>query len=151
MPVPTVPADPSEQLQWLVDRAAVAQLVDTFARSIDVRDQPTYTDTFTDDASLSLPFGTFTGRAEIAAMPTAPPPMASHHLAANVHVTVDGDTATARWNVIATHIFDGADPNGNAQAGGRYDATLRRTADGWRFSAVTLTIAWARGTMIPKD
>ncbi|MFI5915689.1 nuclear transport factor 2 family protein [Dactylosporangium sp. NPDC051541] len=151
MPVAPVPSDSVAQLQWLVDRAAIAQLVDTFARSIDRRDQPTYTDTFTDDARLSLPFGTFEGREQIAAMPTAPPPMASHHVAANVGVQVDGDGATARWNVIATHIFNGADPNGNAQAGGWYDATLRRTPHGWRFSSVALTIAWARGTMIPED
>ncbi|WP_189155825.1 nuclear transport factor 2 family protein [Lentzea pudingi] len=134
----------------MADHAAIRALIDAFAISIDTRDQETYTDTFTEDATLSLPFGSFRSRGEIAAMPTAPPPMTSHHLVGTHRCDVNGDDAQARWNVIATHIFDAAQPDKHAQAGGWYEATLRRTEQGWRFSSVQLHIKWNSGAMIPR-
>ncbi|MET8852043.1 nuclear transport factor 2 family protein [Amycolatopsis sp. NPDC004625] len=146
-----VPAEPAEQVRWLADQWAITALIGVLADSMDAHDQAAYTGTFTDDATLKLPFGTFEGRAAIAAMPTAPPPTASHHLVGTHRIEVAGDGAQARWHVIATHIFDAAQPDKHSQAGGWYEATLRRTEQGWRFSSVELHITWTNGWVPPEE
>jgi hypothetical protein len=146
-----VPVEPAEQVRWLVDQVAITALISSFAASLDTHDHVAYTGTFTGDATLRLPFGTFEGRDAIAAMPTAPPPTASHHLVGTQRIEVDGDEARARWHVIATHVFDAAQPDKHSQAGGWYEATLRRTEQGWRFSSVDMHITWTDGWTVPEE
>jgi hypothetical protein len=64
------PAEPNEQFRWLVDRAAISDLLIDFARCLDVRDWDGYIANFTEGASLVLPFRTFHGRDEIASHAT---------------------------------------------------------------------------------
>ena len=59
------PADPVQQLRWLADRAEITELFHAFARAIDEKDQAAYADTFAEDGAVTLPHGTFTGRAAI--------------------------------------------------------------------------------------
>ncbi|EOD69191.1 nuclear transport factor 2 family protein [Amycolatopsis vancoresmycina] len=146
-----VPVEPAEQVRWLADHVAVTELISVLAASMDAHDHAAYTGTFTGDATLRLPFGTFEGRDAIAAMPTAPPPTASHHLVGTQRIEVDGDEARARWHVIATNVFDAAQPDKHSQAGGWYEATLRRTEQGWRFSAVEMHITWTSGWIVPEE
>lgn len=70
MIAPQPPSDPQPQLAWLVDRAAIGDLLLDFARTIDDHDHAGYVANFSEHAVLELPFGTFRGRAAIAAMPT---------------------------------------------------------------------------------
>ena len=58
---PQPPSDPAAQLQWLVDRAAIAELFFAFGRAIDEQNQPAYAETFTDDGVLTLPHCHFEG------------------------------------------------------------------------------------------
>lgn len=147
---PQPPSDPAAQLQWLVDRAAIAELFHAFARAIDEKDQLAYADTFAEDGSVVLPHGTFTGQAAIRAMRGPPPHWGTHHIQGNHQVTVDGDTATARAYVIASHTFEKAVLHDRASAGGWYDAALVRTPAGWRFRHIALTVVWNTGEMIRK-
>jgi ketosteroid isomerase-like protein len=138
----------AEQLQWLVDRAQISDLLLSFAHSVDAHDHAQYTANFTDDAVLELPFGCFEGRATIAAMDQPVAEMATHHISANHAIDIDGDTARTRSYLIATHVFDRGNPRDHAQAGGWYDCELRRTAAGWRFARVRLSIVWETAAMI---
>ena len=80
-----------------------------------------------------------------------PPAWGTHHIQGNHHITLAGDTATARVYVIASHTFERAVLDHNARAGGWYDAELRRTADGWRIARIGLTIVWNTGEMVPPS
>ena len=140
--------DAAQQLQWLVDRAEITELFHAFARAIDEKDQAAYTDTFAEDGAVTLPHGTYRGRDAIRAMRGPPQQWGTHHIQGNHQITVDGDAATARAYVIASHTFEKAVLSDNARAGGWYDATLARTSDGWRFKNIGLTIVWNTGEMI---
>jgi ketosteroid isomerase-like protein len=137
-----------QQLQWLVDRAQISDLLLSFAHSVDAHDHERYTANFTEDGVLELPFGRFAGRETIAAMEQPIAQMASHHISANHMIDLDGDTARTRSYLIATHVFDRSDPRDHAQAGGWYDCELRRTEEGWRFASVRLSIVWETAAMI---
>lgn len=143
-----IPNDPAAQLQWLVDRAAITELFHSFARAIDEKNQPAYADCFAEDGAVTLPHGTYVGKDAIRAMRGPPPQWGTHHIQGNHQITVDGDTATARAYVIASHTFEKAVLHDNARAGGWYDATLARTNEGWRLKTIVLTIVWNTGEMI---
>ncbi|MEV0224221.1 nuclear transport factor 2 family protein [Streptomyces sp. NPDC050704] len=60
--------------------------------------------------------------------------------------------ASATWNALMTHVHhestlralgEGAAPL--FTVGGRYEADLSRTADGWRISRVSVRVIWTAG------
>jgi ketosteroid isomerase-like protein len=142
MAIFTAPADAADRVAWLVDREEIRALVGEFGRSIDDKDQAAYAATFAEDAELALPFGSFSGRAAIAAMQGPPPFISTQHLISSTVIEVTGDTATARSYLLATHAFDPTDKTQKAHSGGWYDQRFVRTPDGWRFSRVELVIVW---------
>lgn len=148
---PSPPSDPAAQLQWLVDRASVSDLFHAFARAIDEKDIVAYADCFAEDGSVTLPHGTFEGKAQILAMRGPPPHWGTHHLHGNHQLTVSDDTGVARAYVIASHTFEKTVLDENARAGGWYDATLVRTPHGWCFKSIALTLIWKTGEMIRSD
>jgi ketosteroid isomerase-like protein len=139
------PDDPADQLRWLVDRALISDLLIDFARRVDSHDQAGYAANFTPDAVLDMPFGLFEGRDKIAAMRGPAPPMGTHHLSTNHMIELDGDLASSRTYLQATHIADVSDPHKFWQAGGWYDCEFARTSEGWKFTRVKLTVRWAGG------
>ncbi len=145
-PAPTI----DDRLQWLVDRAAVTDLILDFARCVDDDDKQRYASNFTEDGTLVLPFAEVHGRAEILAMPGPPPSWATQHLIANIVIDINGDVANTRAWVIATHVFDREHRSRNAHAGGWYRHKVVRTDEGWKFQRVELEIVWDEDTpMIP--
>lgn len=70
---------------------------------------------------------------------------ATHHLIANHVVEIDGDEAAVATNVTATHVAPNASGGPLWTVGGRYDLRVRRGPDGWRITALTLTVRWATG------
>lgn len=138
-------------LQELVDRAAISDLLIDFARCLDVRDWDGYLANFADDGVLELPFGTFTGRAEIAATATRGLDAfdATHHVSTNHAIKVDGDTARSRSYLLVAHVPDAGDRGRHGDAGGWYDCSYRREPDGWRFTHVALSIVWTTGSALP--
>ncbi|MPR00029.1 nuclear transport factor 2 family protein [Modestobacter sp. I12A-02628] len=152
--VPAPPTDPAEQLQWLVDRAAISDLLVEFARTLDEKD-------FEANTALYLPDGTFTvegapfvlvGHEQL--MRTGSPTglakwHATWHLSANHAIHVDGDTATTRSYLIGVHRFT-EDKHRHADGAGWYDCTLRRTPEGWRFATVRIHEVWMAGEPLPE-
>lgn len=148
--------DLSTQVQRLVDRAAISDLLIEFARSLDEQDWATH-------VGLYLPDGTFTagevlhlsGHEEL--WRTASPQglgryVGTWHLSANHAITlgVDGDPDLARTRsyLIGVHLLSD-DPTEHADGGGWYDCTLRRTPEGWRFATVRITETWRAGRPLP--
>lgn len=60
----------------------------------------------------------------------------TQHLIANHQVEIDGDAATARSNVQATHVLDG----GSWVFLGDYTHSLRRTPAGWKIDGMTANL-----------
>lgn len=62
------------------------------------------------------------------------------HLVTNPIIEVDGDTATGRWYLWEPLVY--AMPGGNEAwwMSARYDDRYRRTAEGWKFAHVTITM-----------
>lgn len=142
------PQDSAARLQWLADRAEISDLLLAFVRAIDDKDQDAYADAFAENGHVQLPHATAEGREAIRTMRRPPAHWSTHHVLTNHQIEIDGDTASARAYLEATHVFDATKPAGHARAGGWYDTTLVRTGDGWRFKSVALTIIWNTGEMI---
>jgi ketosteroid isomerase-like protein len=142
------PADPVSQLQWLVDRAEISDLFYAFARAIDEKSQGSYADCFAEDGVVTLPHGRFEGQDAIRAMRGPPAHWGTHHIQGNHQVSINGDSATARVYVIASHTFEVTVLHENARAGGWYDVELTRASEGWRIKSIALKIVWNTGEMI---
>lgn len=142
--------DPAAQLQWLVDRALISDLIIEFARALDERDWQAYADTYDDDGTLDIPpHVSWRGRAGLAdyvAASLSGYAGGTHHLSANHAIRVDGDFAHARAYLIAAHVHDKLDKH--SDGAGWYDYELRRTAVGWRFTGVRLNVRYVSGEPI---
>jgi len=148
-----VKTDPVAQLQWLVDRAGIGDLLHRFARTLDTRDFSAYVDLYDEDGVIELPQpkgGTWTmTRAQ---MSTKVPLSlarysATHHISSNHEIEIRGDSATSRSYLQAVHV--GPRPSEHWDAGGWYDCRYRRTPSGWKFVHVRLTAVWTQGN--PSD
>jgi hypothetical protein len=62
-----------------------------------------------------------------------------------VDVTRDGDMASARFTLVATHVHREGDPGDHLHIGGHVDAQLIRGPVGWRFRHHRLTLVWTQG------
>jgi hypothetical protein len=72
---------------------------------------------------------------------------AVHHMITNHVISLEGDEAICTANMQGTHKL--VNPSGDAfwTVGGRHIYRLKRTADGWRISALTFKVQWATGNM----
>jgi hypothetical protein len=141
---------PEAQLQLLVDRAEIAELLVTYARCIDRRDWAGLQATYAEDGIMD--HGAIT--AERSGVPELSERIlkgvaSSHHHVGSPSVEVEGDSARTHSHYFATHIA--ADGQIIRQGGGWYDCTLRRTPGGWRFTRVRATSAWRTGQGLNLD
>lgn len=140
-----------DQVQWLVDRALISDLLFSFASCLDAKDYEGYAANFAEGGYVELPDPTTGGtfRMPKERMPELMPHglarySGTHHISTNHQITVDGDTAASRSCLQAVHV--GATPFDHWDGGGWYDSTYRRTPQGWKFASVKLGILWLTGT-----
>lgn len=151
------------QVQTLVDRAEISDLIDRFSRDLDDYtldgrpfDVAWVLSYFTDDASVEYPVGSATGAESIAALIDGrgmAPFQRTQHVTTNYVVDLDGDRASVRFNLIATHVHAeevrqrlGEAPGARFTAGDYYEGETVRTDAGWRFRRQTLHVTWTDGT-----
>jgi 3-phenylpropionate/cinnamic acid dioxygenase small subunit len=141
-----------EQVQWLVDRAQISDLLHDFARALDTRDWEAYAATYAEDGVLELPWATL-GRDELVAFVSGDAGRfhATHHISSNHSIEIDGDVARSRSYVLAMHVLDPGDQSTQWLGGGWYDNEYRRTADGWRLTRVRITPVWDIGARPPSE
>lgn len=137
-------ASPEQRLQWLVDRAEIAECLVTYARCIDRRDWTGLQNSYTADGVMqhgeaSVPRESVPQLSEKILAGCA----SSHHLVGDPSIVIDGDRARTQSHYVATHISAGTSVR--RQGGGWYDCELRRTDDGWKFTRVKSTTAWRTG------
>lgn len=136
-----------EQLRELLDKQEISELMVAFTGALDAKDWHAYGETFVEDASFTIMGQTRHGREAIAAGPARDLERYARlqHLSANHRVSVDGDEAQASHYLFGVHVPTDAEPSQHADIGGRYDCRCVRTADGWRFADVVLTVLWTAG------
>ena len=146
------PTDIAAQVQWLVDRALISDLLVEFARSLDERDWAANTALYIPDGVLTageaftlsghdelMRTGSINGLGQYAG---------TWHLSSNHAIEIDGDTARTRSYLLGVHLL-GSDTYRHADGAGWYDCTLRRTRDGWRFVTVNIREIWHAGESLP--
>lgn len=144
-------------IDLLIDRAAISDVVHAYATGLDRRDWVLYRSIFTD--TIEMDFESVGIRAGIYkadnwtrdAQRLFAGFRATQHTSTNhVHV-LRGDHATCTSNMQAEHFVirepnDGLDDGADRWTlGGYYINELLRTADGWKLAKVTLTSTWQTG------
>jgi SnoaL-like domain len=129
--------------EWL-DRAVISDVLVRFARALDEKDWVGYAALYAADGTLRTPRGGHRGRAGLAEyvehdLGGYP---ATHHVSAGHAIDIDGDTATVRSSLHATHLRS-ADPGDFWTVGGWYDTTLRRVGAGWEITSVVINPVWS--------
>lgn len=137
------------QVQALIDRAEITDLMDRYLRSLDegVFDEEWARAFHTEDVAAQMPIGTVHGRDAL--LDRVRRGMAlfdrTVHLGTNAVIEIDGARATVRGAQLSTHVL--ADGSGSVfVSAGHTDTELVRTADGWRISASTLRVVWTQGS-----
>jgi len=138
-------------LQTLLDRAAVSDVVNTYATAVDTRDWDLFATLFTD--SLFLDFRDFDpslykqiSRAELLDFSR---PLerfdATQHLSANHRHTIDGDRATCVSYMHAGHFLKRDGQDHACFLYGYYTYELVRTAEGWKIERYALKVTGQHG------
>lgn len=127
------------------DRLALTELVARLDRALDTTDIATLRRIYTADAVVRSPRGGAEGIDAIVEYLTTSgdPDERTQHLATDVVVDLDGDRAEVSANLVDVFFRPGAPPH--LAVGLRYDFDARRTPDGWRFAAATVTPLWRTG------
>lgn len=140
------------QLQWLVDRAEISDVLHRYATAVDLRDWALLRTCFTDPMEADFrSFGVreaFRGSVDdwIAAVrSTIDGCEATQHTSSNHTHNIDGDSATCTSYVRADHFLKNDFGDDRYTVGGYYSHDLVREAEGWRIARYTLTVTWHRG------
>src|SRR5262249_45734345 len=136
------------QLQALIDRAEIENLLARYAAALDGHDWELLATCFTTDARYRFPHaGDAVGFDAIAEVCRASLEQldASQHLIGSPHAEVEGDRARSRCSVQAQHVRRGAEGGRNYVVAGTYVDELRRTDAGWRIERRELQRVWTDG------
>ncbi|MGH3625710.1 MAG: nuclear transport factor 2 family protein [Sciscionella sp.] len=153
------------RLLVLADHFEIRDLLDRYVITLDTHDERQFDDSwyrtiFTEDAQLNFPINSYEGVAGLADFETRSKSNweQTHHVSSNCAIDLDGDRATVRAQVLATHVHlpstlveRGNDSHALFTFGGYYDAEVLRTADGWRFRLLTLHVVWHTGEGPPAN
>ncbi|MCG8916948.1 nuclear transport factor 2 family protein [Actinokineospora sp. PR83] len=140
-----------------LDKDEISELIDRYLVTLDTaelsdRDLAWYRRIFTDDVRLVFPIGERVGTEGLAEFQRTARLawQATHHVSANHVVDVAGDRATARVQLIGTHLDYDTTASGVEHAhrmdmGGYYDVTAVRTDRGWRVDYLRFVVVWLSG------
>jgi hypothetical protein len=149
----------THDLQWLIAREQIRDLVHRYALAIDSRDWPAYRACFTDRIELDFSAATRT--------PPAWEPMpadawvercrvfftrltATQHIPALLRVDIDGAHATGCKQLHAQHYHEAFSPSVQLMTG-RYDFEAHCSGEAWRFTRLKLHIGWEEGNRAVVD
>lgn len=149
----------AKQVTYLMERAAISDLLIAFARAIDTKDWNGYANLYTEDGIVEIPVkrpdGTPVrhvgrkGMAEFIAGDANRPGLGrfvnTHHISSNHQIRINGETAKTTSYAQCIHRI-GANPWEVWELGGWYDCSLRKIETGdWKFAKVHLDMVWEHG------
>lgn len=134
------------RVQELADRLDIDEVLARYCDALDQRRWDLLATVFTSGASVDYgSVGALTGLEAITgALRRAIDDLdATQHLIGNVHVQVQGDTATAQCDLISQHVRASQSGGEHYVQGGRYVDEIARTPEGWRITFRRLHRMWA--------
>jgi len=142
--------DLTENLQRLLDRAAVVETVVGIANTFDRKDWPRLRSYLADE--LYTDYSQFRGEppsyvsadAYVAARETGLRGVTSLHLTTNHEVAIDRDTATC-YSAYRIYRVDSANPARRLDTAGTYDHRLSRADSRWLVTSITQTVVVLEG------
>lgn len=125
------------------DRDELTELVARLGRWLDEQDFTDCRHVYADDAVVQTPGGRAEGTGAILDQLRANTPAGEYtqHVSSDVSVTVDGDAADVRYNLIV--YFFGAGSTLQRTVGARCTFGAKHTAEGWRFARAEIAPLWA--------
>lgn len=149
------------RLATFLDRMEISELIDRYVVALDTadqndRDRDWYRQLFTDEVRLCYPIGDHTGieglreflrSARLAWQVT-------HHVSGNHVIELDGSQATARIQLVGTHVdYDSTalrvPPGHRFDMGGYCDIEALHGQAGWRIDYLRFCLVWTSGGGIP--
>ena len=132
-----------ERFVALIETDAIRTQIVRFARYLDERRWDEYSALFTEDGTLELPFGSWSGPTVIRDHVEADfaKYTATQHINSNYDIKLDGDTANVRATFVATHVTE-SDGTASWRGGGAYHLVLRQIAGAWRIKRLTIEPIW---------
>ncbi|MEV6280953.1 nuclear transport factor 2 family protein [Nocardia sp. NPDC051832] len=143
--------DTGRTVRELLDRDQISTLIDQLGVTLDEGRFEDLRTIYTAEATAHTPGGVATGIAAVIAQASRnhDPSKKIQHVLTNVLITLHGDTAEVRTNVVATFApaGDGARlaPEPEYTLGGVYRFDAARTAQGWRLASVRMSPLWSTG------
>jgi uncharacterized protein (TIGR02246 family) len=139
----------------LMSKAEITSVLNSYFRALDQHnfDPQYFAAIFTKDAEVVRPNGlSLTGPEEISASHRQSFARfeGSQHFAAGHDISIDGNTATVRANLLAMHMWQGSHADANTKdnffvAGGVIEAALVQVDDQWKISRITNAVVWRGG------
>jgi hypothetical protein len=116
------------------DILAIQKLIADYNHAVDAGDGPTFAALFVDSGSLDSGFNVIKGTDELRDFAGMVPQMApgARHFVSNLSIDGNGDDATARLYLQMWATAGGAAET-KLVISGRYEDTLKREGDTWRF------------------
>lgn len=140
------PNDPADQLRWLVDRAAITDLLTALPSRANMKQFESIPELFTEDGIIEVPYATIPAADIPERVARILGPFdATQHTVGNVAIDIDGDTATSRHYLHAVHVPSSTESDQHADYGAVYNVDYRRTPEGWRIARVKLTFTYTNG------
>lgn len=132
-----------------VNRSEIDQLISRhFISPDDGRsDREWLESVYIEDFTIVLPHGTYEGYEGMARAIEASGTIfeRSHHLIANNVIELEGETASIRSKLIATHLVRADEPHNAYTGGAEYDFRAVLTDGGWRLARAEYKGVWTRG------
>jgi ketosteroid isomerase-like protein len=139
----------------LVSKSEITSVVNAYFRALDEQNFDTqyFAAIFTKDAEVRRPNGlSITGPEAISAshQQSFARFEGSQHFAVGHDISIDGDTAIVRANLIAMHMWQGSNTDASKKenffvAGGVIEATLVQVDDQWKISKMSNAVIWRAG------
>jgi ketosteroid isomerase-like protein len=135
------------QLQNLLDREAIHEVLVRYATALDDRDWDRLASCFTEDAIADYGSGVFDGPVAIVDLcrQMLSPLQVSQHLLGSFEITISGKTATSRCYFHAQHVRPGLDGGDQLIIAGTYEDSLQKSADQWQIRKRRLVATWQKG------
>lgn len=143
------------KIDELIDKTEITDVVNSYFRALDEKhfDAQHVAAIFTAEAKATRPNGSsMVGPEEISASHARSFERfeSSQHLVAGHDISVSGDKASARANLVAMHMWQGSNTNANSVdnffiAGGVIHATLVRADGQWKISQMSNNVTWRAG------
>ena len=140
------------ELQSLIDRTAISDVVYRYATAVDTRDWPLYKSCFMENVEIDFSSWNPEAKAKLSSDQWTQMVKegvsgfeTTQHISSNHVHTIDGDRAVCVSYMQAEHFLKTDEGMKECTLGGYYTNDLIRTGDGWKISKCWLTVTWSRG------